>query len=226
MPALRLWGRPTSTKTERVLWALAELAIPFELTLASATMGPDGPARPGHPPYGTVDTPVYRARNPNGTIPTIDESGFTLWDSMAILVYLASKPGPLQLTDPQALATAVQWMSWANEYLEPPLHTLVMELVRLPPAQRNPAAAAAARQDMQTPLAILDAHLASRDFIGGTSFGIADIACGVAYHRWRLFTPDAQPRPHADQWHARLLARPPFQRHVAPAAFHLGGAPA
>lgn len=223
MDGVRIWGRPTSTCTGRTLWALAEAGEPYELTLASNFMGPGGPVAQGHAPYGIVDTPEYLARNPNGTIPTIEDRGFVLWDSIAILIYLASKTGPLQLHGPQALASAVQWMSWTNEHLEPPLHTLVMHIVRLPAERRDPAAVADAIRRIQRPLAIMDAHLAGQAFMTGEQFSVGDIPAGVAYHRWRMFELDAPAHRNVDAWYERLKSRPGFRQHVAPPEFHLAG---
>jgi glutathione S-transferase len=61
---IRVWGRPTSIHTQRVLWALADGDLAYELTLASATMGPQGHVSKGGAPFGIVDTPVYRAMKP------------------------------------------------------------------------------------------------------------------------------------------------------------------
>ena len=121
---LKLWGRPTSTNTQRVLWTLAEAGVPYELTLASATMGAGGHISLGNAAYGTVDTAAYRAMNPNGTIPTIDDGGFVLWESNAIVAYLARRYAPEKLfgDDENTFARAVQWMSWTNYSMDPSMH--------------------------------------------------------------------------------------------------------
>ena len=82
---LRIWGRPTSICTQRVLWAAVEAGRDFELILASATMGENGHVSTGAAPFGVVDSAAYREMNPNGTIPTIDDDGFVLWESNAIV---------------------------------------------------------------------------------------------------------------------------------------------
>src|SRR5665811_616075 len=91
---IELWGRPSSARTQKVLLALAELKLDFTFTLASATMGPAGHAAKGNAVYGVVDTPPYRAMNPNGTVPTINDDGFILWESNAIVQYLALEYDP------------------------------------------------------------------------------------------------------------------------------------
>ena len=222
---IKIWGRPTSICTQRALWALVEAGQAYELTLASATMGPAGHVSKGGPAFGIVDTPAYRFMNPNGTVPTIDDGGFVLWESNAIVLYIAAKYAPQHLygNDATTLARASQWMNWTNENLEPYLHTLVMELVRLPSSQRNPVMVEAAARDILTPLKILDAHLGRQPFVAGASFSIGDIPVGCAVHRWMLFLPDRPRLSHIEAWHARLATRTGFQQHVAPPEFHISG---
>lgn len=223
LKALKVWGRPTSTCTERVLWGLTEAERTFELILASNFMGPDGPVAQGHEPYGVVDTQEYLSKNPNGTVPTIDDNGFVLWESLAILVYLASEPGPLKMEGSGSLAAAVQWMSWANEFLEPPLHTLVMHCVRLPLKDREPEKVKAATFNIQKPLEILNRHLANSDFVCGQQFSVGDIPLGVDIHRWKMFDISTNSYPNIEAWYQRLKGRPGFQQHVAPSEYHVAG---
>ena len=222
---IKMWGRPTSICTQRVLWALTDAAIPYEMTLASATMGPKGHVSKGGPAFGIVDEPWYRAMNPNGTVPTIDDDGFIMWESNAILVWLATGRAPEVLYggDPKLLARATQWMNWTNEHLEPLLHTLVMELVRLHPDKRNPAELEQARKDMFAPLGMLDAHLARQPYVAGDRFTIGDIPTGAAVYRWQVFGLKGPETPNIAAWQKQLAARKGFQQHVAPPEFHLGG---
>ena len=222
---LKIWGRPTSICTQRALWALVETGVPYVFTLASATMGPAGHVSKGGPAFGVVDTRDYRAMNPNGTVPTIDDHGFVLWESNAIVLYLAAKYAPRQLygDDVATLARASQWMAWTNEHLEPHLHTLVMELVRLPPSERNPTEAEAAARAILEPLAMLDAHLRRQPFVAGSTFTIGDITLGCSVHRWMLFITDRPRMPSIEAWHERLASRPGFKLHVAPPEFHTSG---
>jgi glutathione S-transferase len=222
---LRIWGRPTSICTQRALWALEETGVPYDLILASATMGPNGHVSKGGAPFGIVDTPGYRAMNPNGTVPTIDDDGFVLWESNAIVLYLAAKYAPRELygDDLGRLAQASQWMSWTNEHLEPHLHTLVMELVRLPPAQRDKARAHAAFEAIMSPLAMIEEQLGRHTYVVGDSFTIGDIPAGCAVQRWRLLAGSEPSLPQLDAWLRLLAARPGFARHVAPAEFHTSG---
>ena len=125
---LKIWGRRNSVHTQRVLWACEEAGLQFDLILASATMGPDGHVSGGGSAFGVVDTPEYRTINPNGTIPTIDDNGYILWESNSISRYLAQTYAPKALfgDDIRTLGLASQWMDWTNTQLEPALHILVM----------------------------------------------------------------------------------------------------
>lgn len=222
---IKVWGRPTSICTQRVLWGLAECDIPHELTLASATMGPNGHVSKGGAAFGIVDTLPYRTMNPNGTVPTIDDDGFILWDSNAILLWLALKRGPDVLSggDPQHLARALQWMSWTNENLEPILHTLVMELVRLPESERDPAKLDKACIAISRPLEVLNAQLARQPFVAGDRFTIGDIPAGAAVRRWLVFDCGQHDVPNIVAWQNRLSERKGFQTYIAPPEFHLSG---
>lgn len=223
---IKVWGRQTSIHTQRVLWALADADVPYELTLASATMGPDGHVSKRGAPFGIVNTPAYRAMNPNGTVPTIDDDGFILWESNAILTWVALKYAPQVLFgggDAQHLARAVQWMGWTNSRLEPLLHTLVMELVRLPKPERSPAKIEQARVAMLDALSALEARLAREPYVAGDRFTIGDIPAGAAVYRWLVFNLDRPEMPNIAAWQARLGEHKGFHQHVAPREFHLAG---
>ena len=135
----KLWGRPSSARTEKVMLALAELGIDYELILASATMGPDGSVAKGSKPFGVVDTPQYLAMNPNGTIPTIEDNGYILWESNSIVQYLGMKYDPTLFygNDTEIFASAARWMMWENNHLISPMHDIVMQTVRLPSENRD-----------------------------------------------------------------------------------------
>jgi len=219
---LKLWGRPTSTNTQRVLWALEEAGVAYELTLASGTTGATGYIWQGHVPYGVVDTPAYRAMNPNGTIPTIDDGGFVLWESNAIVAWLARRyaPGLYQDSEP-IFARALQWMIWTNHSLDPAMHTLVMHLERLPPEQRSPTTVEAARQEVIRKLELVETHLGRSRFLAADDFTMGDIPPAISMQRFVHFGLQRPPMPRIAEWMSRLGERAGFKRHVAPRSHHL-----
>lgn len=221
---LKLWGRPTSTNTQRVLWTLAEARVPYELVLASATTGATGYLWQGHAPYGIVDSDFYRAMNPNGTIPTIDDDGFVLWESNAIVAWLAQRYAPaLCGASPESFARALQWMLWTNHALEPAMHTLIMHLERLPAEKRSAEAVESARQAAVRNLAIVESRLERSGCIAQDAFSIGDIPPAIAIQRFMHFALERPALPRIEAWIARLRERDGFRMHVAPRENHLRG---
>ncbi|MBC7780063.1 MAG: glutathione S-transferase family protein [Proteobacteria bacterium] len=222
---LKLWGRPTSNRTQKVLWTLAEVDCEFEFILASAMMGPGGHIAKGNHPFGVVDSPEYRRLNPNGRIPTIDDDGFVLWESNAICRYLAMQYAPERLygNDVRTFASATRWQDFENNELLPPQHELVMELVRLPPAQRNAQNLDAARAAFRKRLDIVEAQLATTRYMVGDRFTLGDIPIGIRVHRWVLLESERPAFPNIERWYAEIIERPAFQRYTADPANHIEG---
>jgi glutathione S-transferase len=186
-------------------------------------MGPGGHISGGGKAYGIVDTSEYRAMNPNGTIPTMDDDGYIIWESNSICRYLAQTYAPQALYGDtvKCLGLASQWMDWANTQLEPGLHVLVMELVRLSTDKRNPANVEKTRCEIIPTLERLDRHLSERSYVAGDDFTIGDIATGCAVHRWTLFDLETPNLPYLRAWQARLAKREGFGQHVGPRERHL-----
>ena len=222
---LRLWGRPTSARTQKVLWTLAEIGLDFEFILASATMGPGGHVSKGNQPFGIVDTAQYRALNPNGRVPTIDDNGFVLWESNSIVRYLAMQYAPEALygNDIKTFASASRWLDWENNELLPPQHELVMHLIRLPEAQRDARCLEHARRAFLKALTIAETQLGRTRYIAGDNFTYGDIALGIRVHRWFLFGLERPAMPHVERFYAAVQARPAFQKWTADPAHHLEG---
>lgn len=221
---IRIWGRPSSIATQRVLWACTEAGVDYELELASGTMGPDGHVSQGGKPFGHVDTPAYRAMNPNGTVPTIDDDGTVLWESVAIVTHIATKYAPELLFrgSHETMAKALQWMCWTNEHLEPRLHVLVMQLVRAAPELRDADALERARRETIAKLEIIDRQLSQRRFLADGEFTMGDIPAGATIYRWSLFDLERPALPNLEDWQKRLQDRDAFQALVAPRKNHLG----
>ncbi len=219
---LKLWGRPTSTNTQRVLWTLAEAQVPYDFLPASATMGSGGHISLGNIPYGIVDTDAYRQMNPNGTIPTIDDDGFVLWESNAIVAYLARRYAPVELFqgNEETYARALQWMIWANYSMDPAMHILIMHLERFPEEKRSAGAIENARQETLEKLGLIEAQLARTRYLAGQAFSIADIPAGISTQRWIHCGLERPPMPRLEEWLARLGERTGFRKHVASRANH------
>ena len=205
---LKLWGRTNSVNVKKVLWMLDELGIPYERTEAGME-------------HGVVDTPAYRALNPNGRVPTLEDGGFVLWESNAILRYLAMKHGSaLYPADPAARASADRWMDWQLSTLSPAERNLFWGLVRTPPEKRDMAAVMAAAKAAGVCWTMLDAHIARHGgpFIDGAAMTIADIVLGCYARRWfgeEVRVEGMPVLPALSAWYATVGERPGFRRWVA-----------
>ena len=204
--------------------ALAELGIEYEFVLASATMGPDGSVAKGSLPYGVVNTPEYRALNPNGTIPTIEDSGYVLWESNAIVQYLGMRYGSSLFygDDVQIFASAARWMMWENNQLIPAMHELVMQTVRLPVEDRDIRKAEKARLKLVKELNIVDEQLKKTEFIAADSWTMGDIPLTIRCHRWHLLDVERPKMLHIERYYEEVKKRPSFSS-IADPAIHING---
>lgn len=196
---LKIWGRVSSSNVQKVLWLCELLEIPFERTDLGG-------------PFGGTREPSYLAKNPNALIPTIEDDGFVLWESNAILRYLAVKHGGGALyggADPHARALVDQWLDWQITVAGPPMGPLLGQLIRTPPDKRDPAVIAAGSREAGKAWSIADQALADgRAFIGGSAFSLADIALGLNVWRWYNLPIERPATRHLDAWFGRLSAMP------------------
>ena len=219
---LKLWGRPSSARTEKVMLALAELGIKYEFILASATMGPQGSVAKGSAPYGVVDTLEYLALNPNGTIPTIEDKGYVLWESNAIVQYLGLKYDPSLFygNDIQLFASAARWMMWENNHLIPPMHDLVMQTVRLPIEKKDILKTENARLKLLKEFKIVNEQLNKTKFIAADRWTMGDIPLTIRCHRWYLLDIERPELPHLKRYYEEVKKRPSFSS-IADPAIHI-----
>jgi glutathione S-transferase len=222
---LKLWGRPTSGRTQKVLWTLAEIGLEFEFIMASGTMGPGGHVSKGNKPYGVVDSPQYRAMNPNGRVPTIDDGGFVLWESNSIVRYLAMQYAPdlLYGNDIRTFASASRWLDWENNELLPPQHEMVMHLIRLPEAERDATTLAHAKAEFARRLDIVESVLSGSRYMCGERFSYGDIPIGLRVHRWHVLGLAGGSYPNVGRWYREVTARPAFRVWTAKPEYHLEG---
>lgn len=199
---LKIWGRTNSSNVQKVLFCCAELNLPFERTDAGMQ-------------FGVNKTPEYKAMNPNGLVPTIDDDGFVLWESHAIVRYLARKHGmgTLWPQDAQRAADADRWMDWYHTTLWPQLGPVFWNLIRTPADQRNMTLVEEYRQKLIGSFGIVDAQLARGAYMAGDAFSMGDIPMAIAAWRWFNLAIERPTLPNLDRWYARICERPAFQRH-------------
>lgn len=201
---LKIWGRLSSINVQKVVWCADEIGLDYERVDVGGR-------------FGGNDTPQYLAMNPNGLVPTIEEDGFILYESNAIVRYLAARYslGTLWPEDLRERADADRWMEWMSTSFTPAQRDAFWQLVRVPEAERDPAAIEASRKKSEKCAAILDAHLATRRFLTGERFTAADIVVGCATHRWLNMPLARTPRPNLERYYGELKARPASRQVTA-----------
>jgi glutathione S-transferase len=193
----KIWGRLSSVNVQKVVWCADEIGLPYQRIDAGGS-------------FGGNDTPEYLAKNPNGLVPVLEEDGFVLYESNAIVRYLAGRdaPGSLWPQDLRERADVDRWMEWQSTSFTPAMWAAFWQLVRTAPGNRDPAAVEASRAKTEKCAAILDDHLARRRYVTGDRFTAADIVVGCAAHRWLHLPLERVARPHLERWYADLRSRP------------------
>lgn len=200
---LQILGKPTSINVRKVLWLCAELDVDYTLVHWGSEALP-------------TDNAEFRALNPNSKVPVIRDSDFVLWESNTICRYLAGKHGRSDLLPVAAQARAIveQWMDWQATELNNSWRYAFMALVRQSAAHTDAKATAASISSWNLHMQILDSQLQRTGaHVAGDEFTLADIAIGLATHRWQM-APIARPRLDAvDAYYLRLSERAAFLLH-------------
>lgn len=201
---LTIHGRKTSINVQKIMWAADELGLtPKRIDVGG--------------PFGGLDKPEYGAMNPNRLVPVMDDDGFVLWESNAILRYLADTHGRGRIAPEgrYAYARCDQWAEWAQSTLYSDIISICfLQLIRTPAKERNTAQVTAAAERAGSKLALVEAELAKHPFVAGEQLSIADIAIGTLMYRY-FNLPIARPKlPRVAAWYQRLTERKPYQEHV------------
>jgi len=200
---MKVYGRVTSSNVMKVLWALDEIGVPYERVDAGMT-------------FGVVDTPEYRAMNPNGRVPTIVDGDLVLWESNAIVRYIGAKydAGGIWPEDPAKRADLDRWMDWQQTTVNAPFTPVFWQLVRTPPEQRDQAAIDAGVTQSVANMRILEARIDGCDWLAGDRLTMADIPFGPILHRFFNLPFERPDLPKVRGWYDRMCARPAFKRHI------------
>ncbi len=201
---LKVWGRKSSVNVQKVMWAVGELG------LAHQRFDYGGE-------FGKLDTPEYVQLNPNRRVPTIDDHGFVLWESNAIVRHLGQRygRGTLSPADEQTFAKADAWMDWALSTLYPDIiSTCFIQLVRTTASERDDELVEASARRIGEKLAILNRQLTQRPYIMGEQLTIADIAVGAQMYRYFNLPIERPPLANVEVWYRKLTQRPAYQAHV------------
>ncbi len=199
MSKLRIYGI-ARTRAFRALWMAEELGLDYRHV--PIEIGPAGARKP-----------EYLAINPNGRLPAIEDDGFTLWESLAITLYLAKKHGQLYPTTLEGEARAWQWSLWAVQEVDRGVNIWSLHAVRLPPQERDSQRRAEALKVLEAPFKVLEGALAGRPYLLGEEFTVADL--NVAAVISRAIDMDLSATPRLARWLERCLERPAARTALA-----------
>ena len=202
---LTVWGRTSSSNVQAVLWCIAELGIEHERIDAGFT-------------YGVVDTPEYLAMNPNGTVPTVRDGGPPLWESGAILRYLASAYGNETFwpSAPQERAQVDKWAEWSKVNVAASFTAPVFwRVVRTPAARRDPDAIRSAVLDCERVLRHRGRAAGTESgYLAGDELTLADIQLGHILYRYHTIDIERTRLDHLRRYYDALTERPAYRRTV------------
>ncbi len=185
----------------KVSIALEELGLPYTLKVLDLSQGEQ-------------KTPDFLAINPNGRIPAIvdhEAGGFAVFESGAILIYLAEKTGRLRPTDVQGRSRVIQWLMFQMGGVGPMMGPANVFFRYFP--EKIQSAIDRYQGESKRLLTVLDGHLKDHEYLAG-DYSIADIAnwAWVRTHRWSGV--DVSDLPHLQRWLDAIRQRPAVQRGI------------
>lgn len=201
---LKIWGRRSAFNVQKVLWLIAELGLDHEHISAGGE-------------FGLIDTPEFRAINPHGRVSVIDDGGVVVWESHAILRYLAARysQGRLWCDDAAMRSHADRWMDWSQTALQPDfLMGVFWGFFRTPEPLRNWPAIQEKVARCAQHFRLLDKVLAGTQFLAADEFTLADIPAGTSLYRYFELEIERPHVPHVEQWYRRLQERSAYREHV------------
>ncbi len=199
---LKIWGRKTSSNVQKAMWAIGELGLAHERVDVGGA-------------FGKTDTPEYIKMNPNKLVPVLQDGALTMFESNAIVRYIAATygKGSLAPIDPTMHARADMWMDWTATTWAPAIGGVFWHF-RTPPKDRPAGGLEAAVKKTADVTKILEAELAGSQFLVGPSLTMADIIVGTFLYRYYTMPFAREPRPNLEAYYQRLTARKAYQEHA------------
>jgi len=202
---LTIFGRATSSNVQLVMWAVAELGLDHQRLDY------------GHV-HGGTDTADFRAMNPRGLVPVLKDGDLIVWESCAILRYLASRygdGGAFWPSDPVARARVDMWAEWGkNELCQAFTVPIFWSRVRTAATDRDEAALNAAIARFEDHLDLLETQLGDHGYVTGNDLTTADIVICHLLFRWFDIDVPRKPRPTVEAYYDRLRERAAYRAHV------------
>lgn len=200
---LRIWGRASSINVQKVMWTVSTLGLDHERIDLGGK-------------FGGLDTPELLARNPHGLIPVIDDNGTVVWESHAIVRYLAATygDGTLWPSDSAARASADMWMEWAQTTLQRDFIQLFWAFFRTPVEQHDQDLLADLTDACTKDFNHLDQLLGDKPFITGDTLTYGDIPIATQFFRYFTLDIERSALPNVERWYAALSQDPAYAETV------------
>ncbi|MRG92730.1 glutathione S-transferase family protein [Polyangium spumosum] len=204
---MKVYGHPASTCTRKVICALTEKGVDYEFVLVDIMKGES-------------KSPEHLARQPFGVVPVLEDDGFVLYESRAILRYLNAKLGGLAPTDAKDLGVMEQWISVEQSYFSPPAMKAILEIFFAPMkgTTPDPKVVEEGKAGAAKALDVLERALAGKQWLAG-SFSIAEITY-APYLQYLVDTglgDIVKERPNVAAWWSRISERPSWQKAIGKA---------
>ncbi|MBL8644013.1 MAG: glutathione S-transferase family protein [Rhodospirillaceae bacterium] len=200
---LKIYGRRTSFNVQKVMWLVNELKVPHQRIDIGGK-------------FGGLDKPEFLALNPNGKIPVIDDSGVIVWESNAIVRYIADKhgKGTWSPADPGQRAQADQWMDWYLNHLNPGFMGIFLDYFKVPEPKRDQALIGRHIKAAMDAYALVERCLEKQPNMLGEQITVADIPIAASLYRLYTIGIPVPKMPNIEAWYERLKKRPAYAEHV------------
>jgi glutathione S-transferase len=197
---MKLYGHPFSSHARRVQMLCEELDGAYDYQTVDLLKGEQ-------------QAPAFLALNPNGKVPTIDDDGFVLWESHAVMRYLADKHQARQWypIEPQARAQAEAWLDWNHTRLGPEAGKIAFQMLILKD-QGDPAKIADGKKWLEKILPVMEAALHRQPYLCGAQPTLPDLSAAANVAYLEMCRYDFGPYPAIAKWYAGMKTRPSFAK--------------
>ena len=196
---LKLHFAPNS-RAGRIVWLLEELSLPYELNRMEF-----------HPK--DLKSDAHRARHPLGRVPVLDDGDVSIFESGAIVEYVMARYGDGGLkpaVEAPEFPEYLQWFHYCEGMVMPPINTIMVHSVLLPPDRRNPETLGQAQRLLGRAVAPVDAALEGREYLVG-AFTAADVMLGHSLFMANRLGQVADELTNLKAYIERISKRPAFQ---------------
>jgi glutathione S-transferase len=205
---MKLYQFPFSPNCQKVIAVAHEVGVPLELATVELFKG-------------EARTPAMLAKNPNGKLPILEDADFVLWESTAMLTYIATKAGRVDLapTTLRERADVDRWTSWQGAHFGPAIRKVAFErIVKKLGGLGAPdeALVKAGTEEFAVAASVLEQSLGAKEYVCGR-LSIADFALAPYAALTASCGLDLEPYPKARAWLGRMLARDSMKKTLAAA---------